>query len=111
MHQEDPKKLPKDRKFPNEENELETLRKIGKSICPTNGVVGREMRKSFGCQSTLISTTLGIAESLSDEEMDRLKPWCNDKLIVLQRFANDYYVFEDLGEVKDLRGADREAEH
>ena len=69
------------------------------------------MRKSFGCQPTLISTTLGIAESLSDEEMDRLKLWCNEQLVVLQRFANDYYVFEDLVEVKDLWGADREAEH
>ena len=76
-----------------------------------NGFVGREIWKSFGCQTTSISTILGIAESLADEEINRLRPWCNDKLVVLRRFANDYCVFEDLGEVIDLWGADTEAEH
>ena len=102
---------PKTASFKTKENALETLRKIGKSICLSNGVVGREIRKSYGCQATLISTMLGIAESLADEEMERLRPWCVDKLVELQGIANDYCILEDLGEVIDLWGEDREAEH
>ena len=102
---------PKTASFKTKENALETLRKIGKSICLSNGVVGREIRKSCGCQTTLISTMLGIAESLADEEMERLRPWLDDKLVELQGIADDYCIFEDLGEVIDLWGEDRETEH
>ena len=102
---------PKTASLKTKENALETLRKIGKSICLSNGVVGHEIRKSYGCQTTLISTILGIAESLADEELERLRPWCDDKLVELQGIANDYCIFEDLGEVIDLWGEDTEAEH
>ena len=102
---------PKTASFKTKENALETLRKIGKSICLSNGVVGHEIRKSCGRQTTLISTILGIAESLANEEIERLRPWCNDKLVELQGIANGYCVFEDLAEVIDLWGDDRETEH
>ena len=102
---------PKTASFKTKENALETLRKIGKSICLSNGVVGREIRKSCGCQTTLVSTILGIAENLADEEMERLRPWCDDKLVELQGIANGHRIFEDLGEVIDLWGEDRETEH
>ena len=102
---------PKTASFKTKENALETLRKIGKSICLSIGVVGREIRKSCGCQTTLISTILGIAESLADEEIEILRPWCDDKLVELQGIANGHCIFEDLDEVIDLWGEDREAEH
>lgn len=102
---------PKTASFKTKENALETLRKSGKSICLSVGVVGREVRKSCGYQTTLISTMLGIAVSLADEEIERLRPWCNDKLVELQGIANDCCVFEDLGEVIHLWGEDRLAEH
>ena len=102
---------PKTASFKTKENALETLRKIGKSICLSVGVVGREIRKSCGRGTTLTSTILGIAESLTDQEMESLRPWCNDKLVELQGIANAYCIFEDLGEVIHLWGEDREAEH
>ena len=105
------RRCPKTASFKTKENALETLRKIGKSICLSIGVVGREIRKSCGRHTTWISTILGIAESLTDEEIDMLRPWCDDKLVELQRIANDCCIFEDLGEVIDLWGEDREAEH
>ena len=91
--------------FKTKENGLETLRKIGKSICLSSGVVGREIRISYQSpQTSLVSTMLGIAKSLTYEELERLRPWCNDKLVELQGFAHGYCVFEGLDEVIDLWG-------
>ena len=60
------KSCPKTASLKTKENALETLRKIRNSICLSIGVVGREIRKSYGCQATSISTILGTAESLTD---------------------------------------------
>ena len=100
---------PKTATFKTKENALETLRKIGKSICLSVGVVGQEIRRSGGLQTALISTMLGIAGSLADEEIERLWPWCNEKLVELQGIANDCCVFEDLDKVIHFWGEDREA--
>ena len=98
---------PKTASFGTKENALETLRKIGKSICLSTGVVPREIRKYNG---QLVPTMLGIAESLTDEEMERLRPWCDDKLVELQELAHGYCIFEDLYEVIDFWGGDEESE-
>ena len=53
---------------------------------------------------------LDIAENLEDEEMERLRPWCDDKLVELQGMADGYCIFEDLGQVIELWNGDEEGE-
>ena len=101
---------PKTASFKTKENALETLRKIGKSICLSIGVIGREIRKSYGSGGILVSTMFEITQSLTHEEIERLRPWCDDKMVELLGIANDCCIFEDLGEVIDLWGEDRQGE-
>ena len=104
------KHCPKNASFKTKENALETLRKIGKSICLSNGVVGHEIRKHYQWGGGLVPVMLDIAQSLTDEEMERLRPWCDDKLVELQGITGSYCIFEDLGEVIDLWDGDEESE-
>lgn len=97
--------------FKTKESALETLRKIGKSICLSNGVVGHGIRKFYGSGGKLVPVMLDIAESLTDEEMDWLRPWCDDKLVELQGIADGYCIFEDLSQVLELWGEDEETEN
>lgn len=92
------------------ESALETLRKIGKSICLSHGVVGREIRKNYSSGGSLVPVMLDIAESLTDEEAERLRPWCDDKLVELQEIADRHCIFEELGQVIELWGGDEEGE-
>ena len=92
------------------EDALETLRKIGKSICCSNGFVGREIRKGYQYDEALESTMLEIGESLTYEESERLRPWRDDKLVELQRNADGCCIFEGLGKVIQLWGGDEEVE-
>ena len=101
---------PKTASFKTKENALETLRKIGKSICCSNGVVGREVRKGYQYVETFESTMLEIVESLTYEELERLRPWRDDKLVELQRNADGCCIFEGLGKVIQLWGGDEEGE-
>lgn len=103
-------RCPKTASFKTKESALETLRKIGKSICLSNGVVSHEIRKDYYAGGELVPVMLDIAESLTDEEMERLRPWCDDKLVELRGIADGYCIFEDLGQVIELWGGDEEGE-
>ena len=98
------KGCPKTASFKTKENALETLRKIGKSICLSNGVVGHEIRIFYQGKTSLVSTMLGIAKSLTYEELENLRPWCDEKLAELQKLAHGYCILEGLNEVIDLWG-------
>ena len=102
---------PKTASFNTKENALETLRKIGKSICLSNGIMGHEIRKNYCCGTALVSTLLHIAGSLTLEEKARLRPWCDEKLVELQGIADAYCIFEDLAKVIDVWGGEEEEEH
>ena len=104
-------RCPKTANFKTKESALETLRKIGKSICLSSGVVAHEIRNDYGAGGKLVPVMLEIAESLTDEEMERLRLWCDDKLVELQGIANGYCIFEDLDEVIELWGGDEEGEN
>lgn len=56
---------PKGANFRTKESALETLRKIGKSICLCNGVIGREIRNYCVCGWELMSTMRAIVDELS----------------------------------------------
>ncbi|KAF6235425.1 hypothetical protein HO173_006621 [Letharia columbiana] len=103
-------RCPKTASFKTKESALETLRKIAKSICLSDGVVGHEIRQDYDSGGELVPVMLEIAESLTSEELERLRPWCDDKLIELQGIADSYCIFEDLGQVIDLWGGDEEDE-
>ena len=104
------RRCPKTANFKTKESALETLRKIGKSICLSNGVVGREIRMDYQQGGELVPLMLDIARSLTDQERERLEPWCNEKLVELQEMADGHCIFEDLGEVVDLWGDGDEEE-
>ena len=87
--------------FKTKESALETLRKIGKSICLSEGVIGREIRTDYELGAELVTTMMAIAESLTQEEKERMRPWYN-KLVELQGIAYEYSIFEDLEEVRSL---------
>ena len=103
-------RCPKTASFRTKESALETLRKIGKSICLSNGVVGHEIRKDYEHGGKLVPVMLDIAQSLTYQERERLEPWRNGKLVELQGIADGYCIFENLGEVIDLWGDDDEGE-
>ena len=96
--------------FRTKENALETLREIGESICYSNGIVGREIRKGYQYSGPLESTMLEIAESLTYEDFEKLRPWRDDKLVELRRYADGCCIFEGLGQVVQLWGGDEEGE-
>lgn len=103
-------RCPKAASFKTKESALETLRKIGKSICLSNGVVGHEARIHYQSGRGLVPVMLDIAASLTDEEMEKLRPWCDDKLVELQGIADSCCIFEDLVQVIDLWDGDEEDE-
>ena len=75
-------------------NGLETLRKIGKSICLSGDTLGREIRKQFQADEELSSAMLTILDSLTDDELKEISQsdWGN-KLEELVTLANDYCLF------------------
>ena len=105
------KRCPQTASFKTKENALETVGKIGKSICLSHSVIGHEVRKYYQVGGKLVPVILQIAESLTEEEAERLKPWCDDKLVELKRIADGYCVFEGLDEVIGLWGWDEEGEN
>ena len=81
--------------FGTKKNGLETLRKIGKSIClGNNDTLGHEVRKQFQSNEDLSDTMLKILDSLSDDELNEVSQsdWGN-KLEELVKLANDYCLF------------------
>ncbi|MCJ1360389.1 MAG: hypothetical protein MMC33_010394 [Icmadophila ericetorum] len=84
---------------------LETLRKIGKSICLSNNTVASEVRKSFRSETKLPGTMLKIVKSMSAAEKRAMLEgdgW-GDKLKELVKLAKSYVIFEDLeADIVDL---------
>ena len=106
------KKCTKNASFETKKNALETLRKIAKSICLSDGIMGHEIRKSFQWDPLLMPTMLDIAKSLTVAEIERLRPWCDDKLVELYGISDGYCIFENVDQVILLwnRGEDGEEE-
>lgn len=99
---------PKTASFQTKKSALETLRKIGKSICLSDGVVGHEIKKDYQWGGEFVPTMLRIAETLTYEEKERLRPWCDDKLVELKGMADGHCIFEDLGRVVALWNGDED---
>jgi hypothetical protein len=82
-------------------NAVETLRKIGKTICMSgNEIVGREIIKAFESEKILEDTMLAIVQSMTDDERGKLlkDPWCN-KLWQLIVLSTDHLIMDGLGDV------------
>ena len=86
-------------------NGLETLRKIGKSICLSSiDVLGHEVQKSFQYNNILDKAMRKIAKSLSKEERETIAfggsadKWI-EKLEELEKLSKDRCLFEGLKEV------------
>jgi hypothetical protein len=89
--------------FGTKKSALETLRKIGKSIClGRTDVLGSEMIKSFQSDGAFVSIMLKIACSLSDEDKTRMMAdeEFESKLTELEILSKNQYVFEDLYTVR-----------
>lgn len=95
------KQCPENASFKTKANALETLRKIAKSICMSTGVIPREIRKDYHYGGSLVPLMLKIVDSLEEKETEKLRPWCDDKLVELQGIADGHCIFEDLGQVLD----------
>ena len=90
--------------FKTKESGLETLRKIGKTICLSNNGVGHEVCKTFQYDPIIEETMTGIIGGMTDAEAAALfRPgpygvWI-DKLKELESLASAYCILEGLGDV------------
>ncbi|KAF2872298.1 hypothetical protein BDV95DRAFT_569443 [Massariosphaeria phaeospora] len=103
--------------FGTKQSGLETLRKIGKTIClGSNDTLGHEVLKMFGQGETALEDAMeSIVQTMSDDE--RLK-MCDvndgrstflDKMEELRELADDHCVFEGLaGVIAELAGDEYE---
>ena len=91
---------------------LGTLRKIGKSICLSSGVIPREVRNQLYCDDTLVNAMLYVAQCMKPSERDMmLEVDCDgtsfeEKLIELEALTEDI-LFEGLEKVRLMLGHDR----
>lgn len=98
--------------FPNPQNRrsgLETLRKIGKTIClSSNDTLGHEVQKQFQSDPCLENAMCDIVSEMSPQEKEDIynaemgSESLLAKLVELEKLAESYCVFEGLGEVLDL---------
>ena len=104
------KACPQSASFGTKKSGLETCRKIGKTICLSNGVVADEVRKSFQWDNALEETMMGIARTLTQDERDRLmRDEFGDKLEELVSNSRTYCVLPEISEVLDLMRGDVES--
>ena len=96
------RRCPEYANFETRKSALETLRKIAKSICLSSGIVPHEVKKDYQYGGSLVPVVLKIAKSLTGEEIEKLRPWCSDKLVELQGIATSNGIFEDLASVIEL---------
>ena len=82
---------------------LETLRKIGKSICLSgdSDVVGHEVRNKFGDNTQFEDSMYKIAVTMTQEKDIIMKTELNSQLYELKKLADSYCVFEKLHKVID----------
>ena len=87
---------------------LQTLRKIGKTICLTEDIMGREVRKHFQCTTVLEKTMQQIVNSMSLADRQIMKREYQgdttfvEKLKELQDLGSGYCLFERLDQVIEL---------
>ena len=98
-------RCPRYASFGTKRNGLETLRKIGKSICLSdNDVLGHEVRKHFQSNQDITDAMIFILQSMPDDELDKIAEsewWA--KLEELIKLADDYCLFAGtLHEVSSL---------
>lgn len=91
---------------------IQTLRKVGKTICMSGSdVIGHEVQRYFQHDTTLEAAMLDILRVMSAEERERLclendgRSSFLDKMCELDALANDCCVLEGLPEViREMRG-------
>lgn len=97
--------------YDTKKNALETLRKIGKTICLSGGTIGHEVRMQFQGEDCLEGTMLAIAASMTLEERARvLTQEFESKLEELEGLANDQFLFEKLKDVRGILSGEQESE-
>jgi hypothetical protein len=97
---------------------LETLRKIGKTICMSStDTLGHEVLKQFGHDSLFVDAMHEIVGAMSEEECEKMcevndgRSTFSRKMTELCRLADDHCVFEGLEDViATLSGQDEEEE-
>lgn len=93
---------------------IETMRKILKSTCLVEGVIGHELRSAgrvdWGVQFVEVLDCFTAAELVRLRDWnDGRGPWI-DKLIELRDLANGYCIFEELGEATHRVRGEEETE-
>ena len=97
-------KCPKNACFETKKDALEALRKVGKSICLSQGVIAREIRSAGTVEWLLVTIMLEVVESLKAGEIEKLKLWCEDKLVKLKNLRGREAIFTGLREILDRFG-------
>jgi hypothetical protein len=95
--------------FGTKRSALETLRKIGKTICmSSNDTLGHEVQKQFSHESSFVDAVKSILDVMSDEECDKMCD-LNDgrssflvKMEELRKLSDDYCCFEGFDKVVAL---------
>lgn len=88
-------------------NALETLRKIGRSICLAMGVVGERVKDVLGSDKTFVDAMIKVADSFTEDDQRTL--WAGgsgteivNRLEQLDELRRCYRVFDGLGVVLEL---------
>ncbi|KAF2747854.1 hypothetical protein M011DRAFT_467447 [Sporormia fimetaria CBS 119925] len=87
---------------------LETLRKIGKTICLSEDVIGHEVRKEFGSNTDLEDAMFAILERMTPEEREQMCSVVDEKgsfiqkMEELQKLSKSYCILEELPDVISL---------
>ena len=104
------KRSPKEASLGTKKSALETLRKIGKSICLSGtSTLGHEVRKTFQYDTCLTDAMYNILKTMSVEEREKElmhapegeKNWY-EKVCELVKLAKGYCVFEGLADVVEI---------
>ena len=103
------KECPKEASLGTKKSALETLRKIGKSVCLGGDTLGREVRKSFQYESCLEDAMFEILKTLRGEErveylmraVEGEKSW-EEKVCELQGLGRGFCIFDGLDKVVAL---------
>lgn len=88
--------------FGTRKNAMETLRKIGKTMCLSDTAIAFELRKQYETGEILSSTMLSLAKRLTAEERQELRPWCDEKLDELRELSEGLFLFDSLVDVIDV---------
>ena len=95
------RKCPAAASYGTKKSALETLRKIGKTVCMSGGdVIGSEVQKGFHMDTCLEDTMYRIVQKMTQRERDMvMKGDFGVKMEELVELSKDYYVFDRLDKV------------